>query len=77
MNRACHRRTRVAFRHDQDETIGRERKALYFSDFNQICHHADVGQTGRDRRHDLVAGSLLQVNVDPAVCCQKCRQSVR
>src|SRR4029077_7864923 len=45
---------RVAFWHDQNETIGRKRKALYFRDVDQIRNNANIGQTGGNGGHDFM-----------------------
>ena len=58
---------RMAGGHDHDQAVGAQRRALQSTRVHRVGDDAELGAPVGDRRDDLVARALLQLDVDVGV----------
>jgi hypothetical protein len=64
-------RQRMAARHDDDETVGSERKELEIARVDDVGDDADIRNSFGDSADDVEARPFLQVDIDIGVGCEK------
>jgi hypothetical protein len=66
----------VIARRDQHQPVFGKRKGLkFFGRIDLVPDDADFGYVSGDSAHDVPAGTLLQIDVDPGMPRQECSQS--